>query len=133
MASVSWQYPEDQLIALRRQNTEALAATPIASGVDISALNFRYAIEGDTPAWRPLRAFDDGQKVYIEFPGGISQGEMPPLFVIGAGGSSELVNYRVNRNYYVVDRLFGAAELRLGDKDSERRVRIVRTDGRRRS
>ncbi len=133
MASVSWQYPEDQLIALRRQNAEALAATPIASGVDISALNFRYAIEGDTPAWRPLRAFDDGQKVYIEFPGGISQGEMPPLFVIGAGGSSELVNYHVNHNYYVVDRLFGAAELRLGDKDSERRVRIVRTDGRRRS
>jgi type IV secretion system protein VirB9 len=29
-----------------------------------------------------------------------------------------------------VDRLFAAAELRFGDKDSERRVRIVRTDGR---
>ena len=29
MASVSWQYPEDQLIALRRQNLEAEAAAPI--------------------------------------------------------------------------------------------------------
>jgi type IV secretion system protein TrbG len=133
MASVSWQYPEDQLIALRRQNAEAWAASPISTGIDISALNFRYAIEGDTPAWRPLRAFDDGQKVYIEFPRGIVQGEMPPLFVIGPGGASELVNYRVRDNYYIVDRLFGAAELRLGDKDGERRVRIVRTDGRRRS
>ncbi len=133
MASVSWQYPEDQLIALRQQNAEAWAAAPIAAGIDISALNFRYAIEGDTPAWRPLRAFDDGQKVYIEFPRGIVQGEMPPLFVIGSGGASELVNYRVRQNYYIVDRLFGAAELRLGDKDSKRRVRIVRTDGRRRS
>jgi type IV secretion system protein TrbG len=28
MASVSWQYPQDQLIALRRQNAEAQAATP---------------------------------------------------------------------------------------------------------
>jgi hypothetical protein len=28
-----------------------------------------------------------------------------------------------------VDRLFAAAELRLGDKGSERRVRIVRNDG----
>ena len=68
--------PEDQLIALRQQNAEADAATPIAAGIDISQLNFRYAIEGDTPAWRPLRAFDDGQKVYIEFPSGHSPGEM---------------------------------------------------------
>jgi type IV secretion system protein VirB9 len=58
---------------------------------------------------------------------------MPPLFVIGPAGNSELVNYRVRQNYYVVDRLFAAAELRLGDKASERRVRIVRTDGRPRS
>jgi len=130
MASVSWQYPEDQLIALRRQNAAAETAAPIDTGIDISALNFRYSIEGDDPAWRPLRAFDDGSKVYIEFPSGIRQGEMPPLFVIGPAGGSELVNYRVRQNYYVVDRLFAAAELRLGDKDSERRVRIVRTDGR---
>ncbi|MGH6705064.1 MAG: TrbG/VirB9 family P-type conjugative transfer protein, partial [Bradyrhizobium sp.] len=69
-------------------------------------------------------------KVYIEFPSGIRQGEMPPLFIIGPGGDSELVNYRARQNYYVVDRLFAAAELRLGDNNSERRVRIVRTDGR---
>ena len=75
-------------------------------------------------------SFDDGHKVYIEFPSGIGQGEMPPLFVIGSSGNSELVNYRARQNYYVVDRLFAAAELRLGDKDSEKRVRIVRTDGR---
>jgi type IV secretion system protein VirB9 len=133
MASVSWQYPEDQLIALRRQNQEADAAAPIASGVDLASINFRYAIQGDNPAWRPLRAFDDGHKVYIEFPSGIAQGEMPPPFVIGPAGGSEFVNYRVNRNYYIVDRLFAAAKLRLGEKDSERRVRIVRTDGRPRS
>ena len=133
MASVSWQYPHDELIALRRQNATAFAARPVATGVDISSLNFRYEIEGDTPAWRPLRAFDDGIKVYIEFPSGIRQGEMPPLFIIGPGGDTELVNYRVRQNYYIVDRLFGAAELRLGDKNSERRVRIIRTDGRRRS
>jgi type IV secretion system protein VirB9 len=130
MASVSWQYPEDQLIALRRQNAVAEAAAPIETSVNISALNFRYSIEGDDPPWRPLRVFDDGSKVYIEFPTGVRQGEMPPLFVIGPAGGSELVNYRVRQNYYVVDRLFAAAELRLGDKESARRVRIVRTDGR---
>ncbi|MEI9401993.1 P-type conjugative transfer protein TrbG [Mesorhizobium argentiipisi] len=129
MASVSWQYPQDQIIALRRQNAEASAAQPVASGVDIQKLNFRYRIEGDPAPWRPLRAFDDGAKVYIEFPSGIGQGDMPPLFVVGPSGNSELVNYRARQNYYVVDRLFAAAELRVGDKTSEKRVRIVRTDG----
>jgi type IV secretion system protein VirB9 len=129
MASVSWAYPQDQLIALRRQNAAAGQAAPIASGVDIGALNFRYRIEGDDPAWRPLRAFDDGRQVFIEFPSGIGQGEMPPLWVIGAEGGAELVNYRVRGNHMVVDRLFAAAELRLGG-EHQQKVRIVRTDGR---
>jgi type IV secretion system protein VirB9 len=131
MASVSWIYPQDQLIALRRRNALADAATPVEANLDVDAIRFRYAIEGDNPPWRPLRAFDDGKKVYIEFPRGISQGEMPPLFIVGPEGkTSELVNYRVHGNHMVVDRLFAAAELRLGDRGSEHRVRIVRTDGR---
>jgi type IV secretion system protein TrbG len=132
MASVSWTYPQDQLIALRGRDAPVEEATHIERGSDISNLQFRYAVEGDNPPWRPLHAFDDGKKVYVVFPRGISQGEMPPLFIIGPEGkTSELVNYRVRGNYMIVDRLFAAAELRLGDGNSERRVRIVRTDGRR--
>jgi type IV secretion system protein VirB9 len=129
MASVSWAYADDQLIALRRQNATAEAASPVATGVDINALNFRYRIEGDNPAWRPLRAFDDGRQVFIEFPSAIGQGELPPLWVIGAEGDGQLVNYRVRGNHMIVDRLFAAAELRLGGKQ-QKNVRIVRTDGR---
>ena len=131
MASVSWTYPQDQLIALRSANAAAATAAPVASGVDVSELNFRYRIDGERAPWRPVRAFDDGRQVFIEFPAGISQGEMPPLFVAGAAGDAELVNYRVQGRYIVVDRLFAAAELRLGDRRSEQRVRIVRDDGRR--
>jgi P-type conjugative transfer protein TrbG len=131
MASVSWIYPKDELIALRRRNALADTAAPVETALDINSLRFRYAIEGDKPPWRPLRAFDDGKKVYIEFPRGIAQGEMPPLFIVGPEGkTSDLVNYRVRSNHMIVDRLFAAAELRLGDGGSERRVRIVRTDGR---
>jgi type IV secretion system protein VirB9 len=129
MASVSWAYAQDQLIALRRQNALAEAGTAVARGVDINALNFRYKIEGDTPPWRPLRAFDDGRQVFIAFPTGIGQGEMPPLWVIGPAGGAELVNYRIQGNHMVVDRLFAAAELRLGG-ETQKRVRVVRTDGR---
>lgn len=131
MASVSWTYPQDALIALAGRNAAAANAAPVATGVDVSALNFRYRIEGDRAPWKPARAFDDGRQVFIEFPAGISQGEMPPLFVTGAAGDAELVNYRVQGRYMVVDRLFAAAELRLGDKRSEQRVRIVRDDERR--
>lgn len=60
MASVFWAYAQDQLIALRRRNTAAEAASPVAAGVDIDPLNFCYGIEGDSPAWRPLRAFANG-------------------------------------------------------------------------
>ena len=131
MASVSWTYPQDQLIALRGANAVVAASAPVAAGIDLAALNFRYRIEGDRVPWKPVRAFDDSAQVFIEFPAGISQGEMPPLFVTGAAGDAELVNYRVQGRYMVVDRLFAAAELRLGDKRSEQRVRIMRDDGRR--
>ncbi len=114
MASVSWDYPQDRLLALQNQNRRAEAAAPVADGIPLERLHFRYAISGDTPPWRPVRAFDDGEKVYIQFPAGIAQGELPPLFVVGPTGESQLVNYRSRAPYYVVDRLFGAAELRLG-------------------
>jgi len=133
MASVSWDYPEDDLIALHRQDSAAEDEAPVDVGLTLDALNFRYAIQpvkGGTPPWLPSRTFDDGRKVYIAFPAGIGQGELPPLFVLGADGGPELVNYRVRQNWMIVDRLFAAAELRLGDKHSEQRVRIVRTDGR---
>jgi type IV secretion system protein VirB9 len=132
MASVSFAYPQDQLIALRAQNGAAEEATPLASGVDVNALAFRYRLEGDNPPWRPLRAFDDGKQVFIEFPSGIAQGEMPPLWVVGAQGEGQLVNYRVRGAYMIVDRLFAAAELRLGG-DPQQIVRIVRTDGKKQS
>ena len=128
MASVSWDYPRDQMLALQRRNQTAQATVPIDTGLALENLRFRYAISGSQPPWKPLRAFDDGRKVYIQFPAGIAQGELPPLFVIGAEGDGQLVNYRFRPPYYIVDRLFGAAELRLGG-DKGDVVRIERTDG----
>lgn len=127
MAAVSWEYPTDNLLALQAANRERQAAAPIDTGLALEALRFRYEITGDKPSWRPLRAFDDGRKVYIQLPDAIAQGEMPPLFVIGSEGDTQLVNYRVRAPYYIVDRLFGAAELRLGGKHAQV-VRITRTD-----
>ncbi len=124
MAAISWSYPADSLIT---QKNDTTAPATVASSVALDHLNFHYSISGDDPPWRPIRAFDDGSKVYIQFPKDFNQSEAPPLFVVGQDGGSDLVNYRVSGNYYIVDRLFAAAELRLG-KDDQQIVRISRTD-----
>ncbi len=125
MAALSWTYPQDELIAIRRTAEQEKAAAPIAAGLAVDQLYFGYAITGDNPPWRPLRAFDDGRQTYIEFPASIAVGEAPPLFVLGPTGDAQLVNYRMSSRFYVVDRLFGAAELRLGQK-KQAIVRITR-------
>lgn len=124
MAALSWTYPADQLIALRRAAEQTAAAAPVSEGLSLDSLHFNYAVTGDQPTWRPLRAFDDGKQTFIEFPASIAVGEAPPLFVIGQTGEAELVNYRVRGRFYVVDRIFDAAELRLGTKKAQ----VVRID-----
>ena len=138
MAAVSWRYPREDLISLSKTRKSASITSvgstvlstgkdrlPVPTSLSVDALNFRYRVEGDKPHWRPLRAFDDGRKVYIQFPARIDQGEAPPLFAVGTEGESQLVNYRVKGRYYVVDRLFARAELRLGEEDQQV-VRIER-------
>lgn len=129
---VAWNYPFGDVVIARnraaeaRRREEATAAT----GVDLTKVNFDYLVlkqAGPTPAWAPLRTFDDGSKTYIEFPPGLASSESPPLFVLGKNGDAQLVNYRVRGDYYVVDRLFDRAELRAGQAPQSV-VRIVRAE-----
>ncbi|MGK6321323.1 P-type conjugative transfer protein TrbG [Sphingomonas sp. DT-204] len=125
MASLSWTYPQDAIIAYRRAAAEAEAAAPVADGLQLETLQFGYEISGDRPAWRPLRAFDNGRQTFIEFPASLAIGEAPPLFLLDRKGDAQLVNYRQRGRFYVVDRIFDAAELRLGTKRQDI-VRITR-------
>lgn len=135
MVAISWTYPQDQLIALKAVADRARAAQPVATGLSVDQLHFDYVISGDRPAWRPVRAFDDGRQTFIEFPPDLGTGEAPPLFLVDAKGAAQLVNYRVQGRYYVVDRLFETAELRLGLKrqDIVRISRAGQVDKRRRA
>lgn len=123
MPAVAWAYPKQP--AGQRQ---AISATPLIPAV--AARNFRYGLTGDSPPWKPVSVYDDGRRVFVEFPRGIVQGEMPPLLVIGPDGEAQIANSRIYQHILIVDRLFGAAELRLGSGDRQQTVRIVRTDGR---
>lgn len=145
MPAVRWQYPQDdyqrQLAAYnaakakreaeiqrrqaaqqRQQAQQRLAA----KAVDVDNLNFAYTIQTPRfslrPPWTPLQVFDDGRKTFIRFSKARQQTEAPALFVLSPQGELQLVNYRVQHDFYVVDRLFDAAELRVG----QQRPRIVR-------
>ena len=123
MAAVSWRYPKDVIKTIFQEKPE----TPLLIKADFQTVSldvkpqdvrFDYLIKGDNPDWRPSRVFDDGQKVFIQFPNDLSVSEAPPLFLTDdKGKNGKLVNYRVSGDYYVVDRLFSNAELRLGEKD----------------
>lgn len=119
MVALSWAYPQDALIAIKRAVEQQQVATPVATGIVPDQLHFDYRISGDRPAWRPLRVFDDGRQTYVEFPASLGVGEAPPLFLVDRKGEAQLVNYRVQGRFYIVDRIFDAAELRLGLKHQD--------------
>jgi type IV secretion system protein VirB9 len=124
MAAVSWTYPQDNLV--KQMASAAVPASPTDGLPALENLDFGSSISGDNVGWRPGRAFDDGTRVYIEFPKALAQGDAPPLFVSGPNGDHDLVNYRVRGSYYVVDQLFAQAELRYG-QDHQQVVKIKRT------
>ncbi|MNI96385.1 Conjugal transfer protein [compost metagenome] len=93
-------------------------------------LNFGYRISGARTAWRPVRVFDDGRQVILEFDAVIDQATLPPLFLPDADGGAALVNYRVLGRRLIVDRLFDVAELRLVSGRRTQTVRIEKRAGR---
>ena len=101
-----------------RFSTTAVCLSRACSPVAISRATLQ------PPAWLSLgaRLAPDGAVWVL-----LAQGEAPPLFVVGPDGKAALINYRVRGTTYIVDRLFAAAELRLGTAP-QRVVRIVRTD-----
>ncbi|WP_449472992.1 P-type conjugative transfer protein TrbG [Sphingobium chungangianum] len=131
MASVSWTYPQDGLVVIRGKAAAPGAASQVARDIEPARLFFGYKLSGDRPRWRPVRVFDDGRQAFVEFPQSVGQDVMPPLFILGQGGGAELVNYRVQGRYMIVDRLFDRAELRLGDRRGAQSVQIRRQEARR--
>jgi len=117
MPLVAWLYPQDAA----REQAETAAATkrteeqsePLT--VSPEQLNFDCTITGSKVAWRPLRAYDDGSKTYLQMSPEMQSYEAPAIFVMD-GKTPMLVNYRVKHSIYIVDRLFDRAQLRIGPK-----------------
>ena len=99
------------------QNTAAVTQTDddYTHMADPRFLSFNYKITYGVlrkPRWLPVRAYDDGQKTYITFPDMVLTMEMPAVFE----NRDEVVNYRVNKNVMIIDKLIERVTIRLGDR-----------------
>lgn len=132
MVAVSWDYPEweFQQASARVERQQEQQQQITANQIDLTKLNMGYVVDvevGDVPKWMPVQVFDDGLKTYIKFPPAMLVREAPTLFVLAKNGETQLVNYRVKNEFYIVDRLFERAELRLGQQN-QTIVRIFRDE-----
>lgn len=126
MSQIAWEYPAQvQNLAYAQQLNEF--QTVVDDNLDPTSLNHNYKIEaiGDRPRWFPVGVFDDGRKVYIQFPEALDRFEAPALFIVRQNGKVQLVNYRKKGLYYEVDRLFERADLRVGSGNDVEVVRIT--------
>jgi len=73
------------------------------------------------PDWQPIEAWDDGHKTYLRLPRGVLQREYPTVFE----KSNYIINYRVNENIMILDKLITNVTLRLNGK----RVRVIKKKG----
>lgn len=132
LTQVRWRYPAPlaaPVMATAPASTGPLVA-PAAASSPSPRLNLGYRVRG-AAALRPSRVWDDGARTYLEFAPATMFADLPPLFLTGQDGkAAELVNYHVAGRVLIVDRLFEAAELRLGVGKAARRVRIERQAGR---
>ena len=135
VARVAFSYPEDseqkwqEYLAKQREaeQREKAQAERVAElpNTALENMYWNYEIKGGDVSTRPLHVLDDGAKTYIQMPAETIHRELPVLVVKGPNGS-EMVNYRVKDNMYIVDRLFDRAALLLGSGKHQTKVELIR-------
>ena len=118
---------ESQLQAvLKKDSKEKTWKTGLEDGqtLDMSNLDFGYRVKGKS-SWKPVRVYDDGQKMYLRLPDTVSRGEAPALLV-RQGKDDTLVNYRFKNNTFEVDGVFQHVVLIAGIGSKQDMVEIIK-------
>lgn len=126
-------YPEEtarETVAMARMAQERVQTKVVSevetsgTNVDLNRLSFNYRVCGSNVAWKPSRVFDDSNKTFIEMPNITSRVDLPVLYLV-TNNKMQLVNYRYDAPYYVVDGLFKKAWLVSGKGGDQKRVEII--------
>jgi type IV secretion system protein VirB9 len=126
MPMIKFRYPfEMQFITERVIAEREQAAREKEAGYYLS-YNYKivagWVISGwFKPEWTPVEAWDDGHKTYIRLPRMVLQKEYPVIFE----KRNYIVNYRLQENVMILDKLVEDVTLRLNRK----RVRVIKKKG----
>jgi len=132
MPKVAFAYPDDQQAnwkAYFAENTERQNTTEPASSAlsetNAQPLNFDYKVHGKA-AWKPVRVYSDQNKTYIQLPATAKNDEIPVVLDLGNTDTKKLVNYRLEGNTFVVDKILKRAVLISGIGKSQEKITIIR-------
>jgi P-type conjugative transfer protein TrbG len=132
--NVSFTYPEDVQSAWQQykmQTQQHIIDTTMSNNQNLAALDFNYSMHGDHPSWHPIRIYSDGIKTYIQFPRAMLSGDGPALVSLANDGdlfsspTKQIVNYRVEGDTYVVDRVLQHAALISGVGSNQDKIEIL--------
>ena len=138
MPRVSFTYPEDAMAKwdeIKNRESHAMeirdSRTMPQTGEYLGDLDFAYKVSGSA-AWKPVRVYNDGQKTIIQMPSIMAQTEAPTLLLLRKEGGwfskdeTDIINYRLQGDRYVVDAVFDEAVLIAGVGSNQNRVTITR-------
>ncbi|MGY8527608.1 P-type conjugative transfer protein TrbG [Paracidovorax citrulli] len=134
---VGFYYPQDiaaewdesaRLKAKEERARQRLVAAELPAGA-AERLDFAYEVNGSSSTgFKPVRVYNDGQKVYIQMPESVTKAEAPVLMRVGKDGRLEILNWRVKTpTLYEVDTLFDKALLIIGTDGDEKKITITWT------
>lgn len=128
---VGFYYPDELVAAWQYQERASAQAKVLERSQRITDesfspenMDFDYKISGSAD-FRPTRVFNTGKKVWIEIPKFVFEAsELPVLVLIDEDSKANVVPYHVKRpsdanpqrGYFVVDKLFTKAELRVAEE-----------------
>src|SRR5262249_6970553 len=141
MPRASCDYPDQTAALWKAYQSRAERASETAQAARATAPAFidnRYRIEGDSPPWRPVRVYTDGVKTFIQFPAGVTFGDLPVLVAVADDPSflhldslfsepaKTLVKYRFVKDRFEADKVLNRAVLISGVGASQIAVTITR-------
>lgn len=87
---------------------------------------FGYSVVGSV-FWKPRQVYDDGTRTYILMPKSVATSQHLPVFeVMDADGQTEIENYAVKGNMFVIPRIFKKGVLFWNVGHRKEQVLIVR-------
>jgi type IV secretion system protein TrbG len=111
---VRFYYPDEMVettIPLAQPASSISAAPPgnatVVVSPNVESYNFEYGVVRDKHfPWTPIAVFDDHVHCYIKLPLSAAHGEAAVLFIVNDDGSKTLLNYSIQGDTYISDRVF---------------------------